>query len=47
MSIQTDDFASAAATLPRVLSAAAASPNEQAIERALRPKGLHDYVGQA
>ena len=30
----------------RVVSAAAASPNEEAIERALRPKGLADYVGQ-
>ena len=42
MSIQTDDFA-----VPRrIVSAAAASPNEEAIERALRPKGLADYVGQ-
>ena len=45
MAIQTDDFA--AAPGPRVLSAAAASPNEEAIERALRPKGLAEYVGQA
>ncbi len=44
MAIQTDDFA--AAPLPRVVSAAPASPNEEAIERALRPKGLADYVGQ-
>jgi Holliday junction DNA helicase RuvB len=44
MSIQTDDFAPAAR---RVVSAAPASPNEEAIERALRPKGLGDYVGQA
>ncbi len=43
MSIQTDDFAPAR----RVVSAAPASPNEEAIERALRPKGLGDYVGQA
>ena len=43
MSIQTDDFAPAR----RVVSAAPASPNEEAIERALRPKGLADYVGQA
>ncbi|HJV97297.1 MAG TPA: Holliday junction branch migration DNA helicase RuvB [Albitalea sp.] len=42
MSIQTDEFA-----LPkRVVSAAPASPNEEAIERALRPKGLAEYVGQ-
>ncbi|HSV69878.1 MAG TPA: Holliday junction branch migration DNA helicase RuvB [Methylibium sp.] len=45
MSIQTDDFGSAAAR--RVVSAAPASPNEEAIERALRPKALADYVGQA
>ncbi|MBU6259921.1 MAG: Holliday junction branch migration DNA helicase RuvB [Burkholderiales bacterium] len=45
MAIQTDDFA--AAPPPRVVSAAPASPNEEAIERALRPKGLADYVGQA
>ncbi|MCL4696978.1 MAG: Holliday junction branch migration DNA helicase RuvB, partial [Burkholderiaceae bacterium] len=31
----------------RVLAADAASPNEEAIERALRPKGLAEYVGQA
>jgi len=43
MAIQTDDFAPAR----RVVSAAPASPGEEAIERALRPKGLADYVGQA
>ena len=47
MSIQTDDFASSSPTARRVVSAAPASPNEEAIERALRPKGLADYVGQA
>ena len=48
MAIQTDDFgASGAARAPRVVSAAPATPNEEAIERALRPKGLVDYVGQA
>jgi holliday junction DNA helicase RuvB len=45
MAIKTDDFA--ATPSPRVLSAAPASPNEEAIERALRPKGLAEYVGQA
>jgi holliday junction DNA helicase RuvB len=35
MSIQTDD-----------LGSAPTSPNEEAIERALRPKALEDYVGQ-
>jgi holliday junction DNA helicase RuvB len=50
MAIQTDDLgvtATSNAAQPRVISAAAASPNEEAIERALRPKGLADYVGQA
>jgi Holliday junction DNA helicase RuvB len=44
MSIQTDDFAPAP---KRVVSAATASPQEEALERALRPKGLAEYVGQA
>ncbi len=44
MTIQTDDFAPAP---QRVVSAASASPNEEAIERALRPKLLGEYVGQA
>jgi holliday junction DNA helicase RuvB len=43
MSIQTDDFAPAR----RMVGAAPASAQEEAIERALRPKGLDDYVGQA
>jgi Holliday junction DNA helicase RuvB len=42
MSIQTDDFAPA----PRMVSAAPVSSNEEAIERALRPKLLQEYVGQ-
>ena len=45
MSIQTDDFA--APPDKRVVSAAPASPAEEAMERALRPKGLAEYVGQA
>lgn len=43
MSIQTDNFA----LPPRVISAAPASPQEEAIERALRPKLLDEYVGQS
>ncbi|HET9978180.1 MAG TPA: Holliday junction branch migration DNA helicase RuvB [Burkholderiaceae bacterium] len=46
MSIQTDDL-SAPVPTQRVISAVAASPNEEAIERALRPKALDEYVGQA
>ncbi|QOY95264.1 Holliday junction branch migration DNA helicase RuvB [Massilia sp. UMI-21] len=42
MSIQTDNF-----TEQRVIDAAPASPNEEAIERALRPKQLDEYVGQS
>ncbi|MDO9278959.1 MAG: Holliday junction branch migration DNA helicase RuvB [Polaromonas sp.] len=45
MSIQTDDFDVPPAK--RVMSAAPASPKEEAIERALRPKLFDDYVGQA
>ena len=43
MSIQTDEFPASR----RVVSAAPVSPNEEAIERALRPKGLAEYVGQS
>jgi Holliday junction DNA helicase RuvB len=43
MSIQTDDFE----PVRRVVSAVPSSPNEEAIEKALRPKGLAEYVGQA
>ncbi len=44
MTINTDDF-----EIPpprRVVSAAPASPQEEAIEKALRPKLLDEYVGQ-
>jgi Holliday junction DNA helicase RuvB len=43
VAIQTDDFAPPA---PRLVAPARASPNEEAVERALRPKGLAEYVGQ-
>ena len=49
MSIQTDDFSGSGAGDPRparVVGANPASPNEEAMERALRPKRLDDYVGQ-
>ncbi|MDL5031371.1 Holliday junction branch migration DNA helicase RuvB [Pelomonas sp. APW6] len=45
MPIQTDDFAPQPPT--RVISAAPGNPNEEALERALRPKLLDEYVGQA
>jgi Holliday junction DNA helicase RuvB len=49
MSIKTDDFAAPPAPRDssRVVSAAPVSNNEEAIERALRPKLLGEYVGQA
>lgn len=48
MTIQTDDFAPIPPLAKqRVVTAAAASPQEEAIERALRPKLLDEYVGQA
>ncbi len=42
MAIQTDGFEPSR----RVVAAEPTSPNEEAIERALRPKGLQEYVGQ-
>ncbi|MDO8377196.1 MAG: Holliday junction branch migration DNA helicase RuvB, partial [Aquabacterium sp.] len=42
MGIQTDDFD---VPPPRVVSAARQSPQEEALERALRPKLLADYIG--
>jgi len=48
MSIQTDEFAALPpAGALRVVGATPASPMEEAIERALRPKGLAEYIGQA
>ena len=47
MTIQTDDFdMSGLPPVRRMLSSAPASPREEAIERALRPKLFDDYVGQ-
>jgi Holliday junction DNA helicase RuvB len=41
MSIQTDNF-----NERRVIDSAPVSPNEEAIERALRPHNLDEYIGQ-
>ena len=57
MSIQTDDFGDyrppaktptkkGADIAGRVVTGAPTSPNEEAMERALRPKDLEEYVGQ-
>ncbi len=47
MSIQTDDLGTyGTAPSARLVSAVQATPNEDAVERALRPKALEDYVGQ-
>ncbi|MGO1766470.1 Holliday junction branch migration DNA helicase RuvB [Advenella sp. S44] len=43
MSIQNDALTSAA---PRIVSPEPMTPNEESIERALRPKALDEYVGQ-
>jgi Holliday junction DNA helicase RuvB len=40
--IHNDDLSAA----PRIISAAPASPQEEVLERALRPKQLDEYVGQ-
>ena len=54
MSIQTDDLSPrrsapsrAPADLERVIGGSVASPQEDVLERALRPKDLDTYVGQA
>jgi len=49
MSIHTDDFSPNVTDVPargRMVSAASAHPQEEALERALRPKWLDEYVGQ-
>ena len=46
MTIQTDDLGSSGPALRRMVSAAPVSPNEEAIERALRPKAMAEYIGQ-
>jgi Holliday junction DNA helicase RuvB len=48
MSIQTDDLSSLAGHVSetRIIDAAPTSPKEEAIERALRPKQLDEYIGQ-
>ena len=48
MTIHTDSFATAPAPRPdnRVISASQSSPQEEVLERALRPKQLDEYVGQ-
>ncbi|QJQ05846.1 Holliday junction branch migration DNA helicase RuvB [Undibacterium piscinae] len=45
MSIQTDNLSSTFSET-RIISATPSSPQEEAIERALRPKQLDEYVGQ-
>ncbi|HEX2540440.1 MAG TPA: Holliday junction branch migration DNA helicase RuvB [Caldimonas sp.] len=51
MTIHTDEFTPSSdpprAGSARVVSSAPVSPGEEAIERALRPKGLAEYIGQA
>ena len=47
MTIQTDNFNLPERANNRVISATPDSPKEEAIERALRPKLLDEYVGQA
>lgn len=47
MSIQTDDWGNAPPPPKRLMGADSVSPREDALERALRPKSLHEYVGQA
>lgn len=46
MAIHSDSLSSIPAPDTRVVNPASLSPTEESIERALRPKNLHDYVGQ-
>ena len=45
MAIQSDQFTGATPDT-RIVDATSQTPNEESIERALRPKALQDYVGQ-
>ena len=45
MAIHSDDLTSLDGA-PRIVSPASASPNEETVERALRPRRLSDYTGQ-
>ena len=46
MSIQTDDLGGNSSAPRRMVSAEPASANEEAVERALRPKAMAEYIGQ-
>ncbi|KAG0921426.1 hypothetical protein G6F31_020330 [Rhizopus arrhizus] len=45
MAIQSDSLSSRP-DAPRIVAPQPVSPNEESIERALRPKALQEYVGQ-
>ncbi len=45
MAIQSDNF-SAQPPVDRIVNPVSLSPNEESVERALRPKALQEYVGQ-
>ncbi|UOD51326.1 Holliday junction branch migration DNA helicase RuvB [Orrella daihaiensis] len=45
MAIQSDQF-TGAGPATRLVDATSQTPNEESVERALRPKALEDYVGQ-
>lgn len=47
MTIQTDSFAPSPAPEPRLVGGQPLSGTEEALERALRPKSLSEYVGQS
>lgn len=47
MTIQTDSFAPGPVPEPRLVGGQPMSGTEEALERALRPKSLSEYVGQA
>lgn len=46
MAIQSDQLSTTSSAASRLVDAGAQTPNEESVERALRPKALDDYVGQ-
>lgn len=46
MAIESDQLSEGPRSSPRLVDATSQTPNEQSVERALRPKALDEYVGQ-
>ena len=46
MAIESDQLSEGPRSSPRLVDATSQTPNQQSVERALRPKALDEYVGQ-